>query len=84
MSLRNLAGLILPLLREPSTCAACGGEFVCGASLVGCWCTEVKLSDAVRAELRTRYSRCLCRACLERFASNETKGVDAGATPHAP
>lgn len=76
MGLRKLASLVLPIRREPSVCEACGGEFVCGASLSGCWCMEVKLSEAVRAELRERYSRCLCRVCLERFAAGDTTHPD--------
>jgi len=51
-------------------CPTCGERFACGASLRGCWCAEVKLTDAVRADLRARYSGCLCRTCLERFAAN--------------
>lgn len=70
---RNLASLVSPSLREPSVCESCGGEFSCGATLKGCWCGEVKLSDETRAELRARFSRCLCRACLERFAAGETE-----------
>jgi hypothetical protein len=37
-------------------------------SLKGCWCGEVKLSEEARAELKKKYSRCLCRSCLEQFA----------------
>jgi len=56
---------------EPNeTCPACGERFACGASLRGCWCAEVKLTDAARAELRRRYTGCLCRACLERVAAD--------------
>jgi len=49
------------------TCAACGQPFYCGASLRGCWCTEVQLTDAQRAALARRYPArgCLCRSCLE-------------------
>jgi hypothetical protein len=71
MRLREAAGLVLPQFREPSTCEACGASFTCGATLAGCWCTEIKLSEAVRADLRSRYERCLCRACLETFAEGE-------------
>jgi hypothetical protein len=52
-----------------ATCPACGQRFACGASLRGCWCSEVKLSDAARAELKQLYSGCLCRACLEHAAA---------------
>jgi hypothetical protein len=52
----------------PATCEACGESFACGANTGGCWCGEIKLSDAVREELRAKYQRCLCRACLEKLA----------------
>ena len=50
---------------EPSSCEACGSSFTCGASLTGCWCWKVKLTDEDRARLRSSYSKCLCPACLE-------------------
>ena len=46
-------------------CEACGSEFMCGASLKGCWCSEVPLNEEVRTYLRSQYSDCLCRQCLE-------------------
>jgi hypothetical protein len=46
-------------------CEACGNEFTCGASLKGCWCAEIKLDDQDRAALKSCYSDCLCRECLE-------------------
>ncbi len=79
MKLRELTGYIYPQLREPSTCEACGDAFTCGATLKGCWCSEVKLSDTARAELRARYRRCLCRTCLERFAAGPTEDTSSGA-----
>ncbi|MGH9967787.1 MAG: cysteine-rich CWC family protein [Pyrinomonadaceae bacterium] len=63
--LKRFAAVISPRWRDPATCSACGGEFTCGATLAGCWCGEIKLTDATRAELRSRYSGCLCRKCLE-------------------
>ncbi|PYS37567.1 MAG: hypothetical protein DMF71_18340 [Acidobacteria bacterium] len=66
--LRKFAGLLSARFREPSVCAACGAEFSCGASLRGCWCSEIKLDEATRAELGSRYRGCLCRECLERLA----------------
>jgi len=66
---RRALGIVSTRWREPSTCDACGGEFTCGATLAGCWCTEIKLTDAVRADLRSRYKKCLCRSCLERAAT---------------
>lgn len=64
-------GLLLPQYREPSVCEACGESFTCGATLSGCWCQEIELSDAVRSELRSRFERCLCRTCLEEIAKGE-------------
>jgi hypothetical protein len=77
MKLRSLAQYIHPRWREPSTCEACGEPFTCGATLAGCWCTQVKLSEHVRSELRALYERCLCRQCLERFAEAEAKETDS-------
>ena len=54
--------------RAPEKCPACGEKFTCGAMLSGCWCHEIKLSEATQAELKKRYEGCLCRKCLERFA----------------
>ena len=71
MSLQKLMGVALPQFREPSVCEACGERFVCGATLSGCWCAEIKLSAETRAELSKRYGRCLCRPCLESFAESE-------------
>ena len=53
----------------PETCPACGEKFVCGATLAGCWCSEVKLSEEMRANLKERYKGCLCQTCLEKFAA---------------
>lgn len=74
MSVRKLAGFIKADWREPETCEACGRSFNCGATLRGCWCTEVKLSERVREQLRARYQHCLCRECLERFAAEDEEG----------
>jgi hypothetical protein len=53
-------------------CEACGTEFTCAGKLTGCWCSEIKLSDEMRANLRERYEHCLCRACLERLAQGDS------------
>ncbi|MEO6393089.1 MAG: cysteine-rich CWC family protein [Pyrinomonadaceae bacterium] len=55
-----------------SVCEACGEEFTCGASLAGCWCTELKLTDEAQAALREKYQQCLCRPCLEKYATAES------------
>jgi len=54
--------------RGPETCEACGKAFVCGAAMAGCWCAEVKLSEAQREELKKKYPGCVCRECLEEFS----------------
>ncbi|HXD29767.1 MAG TPA: cysteine-rich CWC family protein [Pyrinomonadaceae bacterium] len=54
---------------RPLTCESCGKEFNCGASLSGCWCGEIKLTDEARAELKERYRDCLCRDCLEKISN---------------
>ena len=74
-SWRRTLGYISLRWKEPSTCEACGSEFTCGATITGCWCTEVKLSAETRADLRARYRGCLCRACLERAADSQRKEV---------
>ena len=76
MNLRKVMGYISPRWREPSLCEACEGPFTCGASLVGCWCLKVKLTDSARADIRAHYQRCLCRDCLERFAEEKNKSAE--------
>ncbi len=61
----KLLAYVSPRWREPSVCEGCGEPFVCGATLMGCWCTDIKLSAETRASLRSRYRGCLCRSCLE-------------------
>lgn len=68
MKLRSLVQFIHPRFRDNSVCEACGNEFVCGATLAGCWCSEIKLTDEIRADLRKKYERCLCRDCLENIS----------------
>jgi cysteine-rich CWC protein len=66
--LRKLRELILPETRAPRECEACGKPFVCGASLKGCWCLQIKLSAEARKQLRERYKHCLCQECLMKIA----------------
>jgi len=69
MNLFKQIGLTLPLLRKSQACEACGETFACEISLgKGCWCGKIKLSDETRQELRAKYKKCLCRACLEKVA----------------
>jgi hypothetical protein len=47
-------------------CEACGATFTCCAG--ACWCDDVNVDGATRAELRRRYTDCLCPACLKAAA----------------
>jgi len=67
---RKLVEFIRPDKRPPSECEACGKPFLCGASLKGCWCIQIKLTEEVRRRLRERYKKCLCSDCLKRFAAS--------------
>jgi hypothetical protein len=69
--LTNILRIIEAVQKEQSSCEACGGDFTCGATLTGCWCSEIKLSDETRAKLKSRFRGCLCRKCLEGFATGE-------------
>lgn len=76
--LRKMLAVISPRFRNPSACECCGNDFVCGASVRGCWCMEIALEARVREGLRDRYHRCICRDCLVRFGSgsgNESDGL---------
>ena len=51
-------------------CPRCGGGFHCGVNdSTRCACTSVTLSAALQAELRQRYSGCLCLRCLVELAN---------------
>ncbi len=49
------------------TCPRCGAHFVCTHDAF-CQCVGVRLNEKARAYLRTHYSDCLCRTCLEEVA----------------
>ena len=60
-----------PVVRRDRTCGSCGQPFACELSLGGCWCSEIKLTDATRARLRAVFSDCLCRECLTRHQKEQ-------------
>jgi hypothetical protein len=63
-------------------CARCGGAFHCGANdPTPCACTGLKLSAQLLADLRQRYSGCLCLGCLHALADVAVLPRDNG---HAP
>ena len=80
--MKTVAEFLAERWRNPARCEACGRGFTCGATLTGCWCSEIKLSDETRAQLRSRYSGCLCRQCLENMARG-TKEVLGRTVPSA-
>lgn len=57
-----------PSSAPEARCPRCGGGFDCGAARGHCDCFELKLSEALRAELAQRYSGCLCLRCLRELA----------------
>jgi hypothetical protein len=74
VKLLNQVGLMLPVLRKTQACEGCGESFVCEISLgKDCWCGEVKLSEDTRQDLRAKYRKCLCRACLEKAGYDTSK-----------
>jgi len=50
-------------------CSKCGAAFDCGG-LFGCWCRDVRLTEAQLATLRQAYVDCLCPACLKAVAES--------------
>ncbi|MEW6212502.1 MAG: cysteine-rich CWC family protein [Acidobacteriota bacterium] len=66
--MRRILAIISPRWRKPYDCERCGQKTVCGATFLGCWCSEFKLSEQVRSDLRGKYARCLCRECMERLS----------------
>jgi hypothetical protein len=70
-TISKLGNAISLALTRERVCESCGSEFSCGASLRGCWCSEIDLSDETRTELRGLYRDCLCRACLEKLSAKE-------------
>lgn len=65
MKMPTLLTRVLPTLKRAQECPACGNTFACEINLNGCWCSEVKVSESTREVLRSKYTGCLCRACLE-------------------
>jgi ribosomal protein L34E len=54
---------------DPDRCPRCGGPFHCGAQdPEPCPCTSLKLTPAQLADLRRRYTGCLCLRCLRQIS----------------
>lgn len=74
MQIKKALSFISKKYKEPSTCESCGDEFICGATIKGCWCMNLKLPQEARAELKSKYNNCLCQDCLEKYADKESLG----------
>ena len=68
---------LMPVVRKSSACEACGEPFACELSATGCWCSDVKLTDATRAEIRAKYKHCLCPSCLRGYADREARAAQS-------
>ena len=56
-----------------TTCPRCGGAFACGVGAdraTPCFCAAWSLGAARLAELRARWSDCLCADCLATLAND--------------
>ena len=55
-----------PAAGRATTCPRCGDAFACGVDGGGlpCFCTRILLGDDRLAELRAKWSDCLCATCL--------------------
>jgi hypothetical protein len=71
-TLLKIGDKLAQALTRDRICEACGKEFSCGASLRGCWCSEIELSSEARASLKAGYNDCLCRDCLEKAAASSS------------
>ena len=63
----------LPEGWRTTACPRCGGAFECGVGAdraTPCFCAAIELSPERRAELRAKWSDCLCAACLATLAAN--------------
>jgi hypothetical protein len=63
----------LPAGYRATTCPRCGGAFACGAGAdraTPCFCVAWPLGAARLAELRARWSDCLCANCLAALAND--------------
>jgi hypothetical protein len=53
---------------KQKTCEACAAQFECASLAKPCWCRKVELSADALAELKSRYTDCLCPDCLNKVA----------------
>ena len=56
-----------------TTCPRCGGPFACGVNAgraTPCFCASYALGPERLAELRAKWSDCLCAGCLATLADD--------------
>ena len=56
-----------------TTCPRCGGDFACGVAAdraTPCFCVSFALGAERLKELRSKWSDCLCAACLAALAAD--------------
>jgi hypothetical protein len=72
------------MIGREKRCESCGSTFEC-RGLWFCWCRSVQLDDRTRAELRQRFTDCLCPQCLERYshAAEDSSGCGEKPAPAA-
>ena len=62
-------------MNETDRCPRCGGAFRCGVNdPEPCACTTVALDAKTLAELRQRYTACLCLRCLAELSTRKEAG----------
>ena len=69
MKPEKILGLFSEKFKSKSVCESCGNEFTCGATLKGCWCMKVDLTDEIRNEMRSKFKDCLCADCLDKISA---------------
>jgi len=63
----------LPEGWRATACPRCGSAFECGAGAdraTPCFCVAYRLAEPRLAQLRARWSDCLCAACLAAIAAD--------------
>ncbi len=62
---------------DEKSCPVCGARFGCMATQETCWCAEVNLGSKAAADLRARFTDCLCPRCLALAAEREVQQAGA-------
>jgi hypothetical protein len=61
-------------------CPRCGDSFHCGMNdAAPCACSRLALDPVLLADLRTRYTGCLCMRCLAALAAQPPSGPSQSA-----